>query len=39
MGSSAGNNGYLTFTDAWFNEYMFRVVINKSYLDDKAKRL
>lgn len=36
-GSSAGNNGYLTFTDAWFNEYMFRVVINKSYLDDKAK--
>ncbi len=36
-GTSAGNNGYLTFTDEWFSEYMFRVVINKNYLDEKAK--
>ncbi|RUT78504.1 aminopeptidase C [Ancylomarina longa] len=35
-GSSAGDKGYLTFTDAWFNEYMFRIVINKKYLNEKA---
>lgn len=35
-GTAAGNNGYLTFTDDWFNEYMFRVVINRRYLDSKA---
>ncbi|MEA1874576.1 MAG: C1 family peptidase [Bacteroidota bacterium] len=32
-GSSYGNNGYLTFTDEWFNEYMFRLVINKKFID------
>ena len=35
-GPSAGHNGYMTFTDKWFDEYMFRIVINKKYLDDKA---
>ena len=35
-GSSYGNNGYLTFTDEWFNEYMFRLVINKKILDKKT---
>lgn len=35
-GEGAGNNGYLTFTDAWFDEYMFRVVIHKKYLSSKA---
>ncbi len=35
-GASSGNNGYLTFTDKWFDEYMFRVVIHKKYLDSKA---
>ncbi|WP_372752741.1 aminopeptidase C [Labilibaculum sp.] len=37
-GTEAGNNGYLTFTDEWFSEYMFRVVINKNYLDEKSKK-
>lgn len=36
-GPSRGHNGYLTFTDAWFDEYMFRVVINKKYLSEKAQ--
>ena len=31
-----GNNGYLTFTDKWFDEYIFRVVIHKKYLNEKA---
>ncbi len=30
------NGGYLTFTDTWFDEYMFRIVIRKKYLSDKA---
>eukprot|EP01029_Cantina_marsupialis_P032155 TRINITY_DN957_c0_g7_i1.p1 TRINITY_DN957_c0_g7~~TRINITY_DN957_c0_g7_i1.p1 ORF type:complete len:463 (+),score=82.92 TRINITY_DN957_c0_g7_i1:1021-2409(+) len=37
-GASSGHNGYLTFTDEWFDAYMFRVVINKKYLDEKAKK-
>lgn len=35
-GASYGNNGYLTFTDEWFNEYMFRVVVNKKFIDAKT---
>ena len=35
-GASAGHNGYLTFTDEWFSEYMFRMVLNKKYLSPKA---
>ncbi|MDR0728784.1 MAG: C1 family peptidase [Prevotellaceae bacterium] len=37
-GATAGNKGYLTFTDAWFDEYLFRVVIHRRYLDEKAIR-
>lgn len=36
-GSTAGHKGYITFTDDWFSEYMFRLVIRKDYLDEKAK--
>ena len=36
-GSNNGHNGYLTFTDKWFDEYMFRIVIHKKYLDEKSK--
>ena len=35
-GTAAGEKGYLTFTDAWFNEYMFRFVVNKKYLSQKV---
>lgn len=35
-GAKAGNQGYLTFTDKWFDEYMFRIVIHRKYLDEKA---
>jgi len=35
-GSTSGHNGYLTLTDEWFSEYMFRLVINKKYLSSKA---
>ena len=32
-GADKGDHGYLTMTDSWFNEYMFRLVINKKYID------
>lgn len=35
-GANSGHNGYLTFTDDWFDEYMFRIVIRKDYLEGKA---
>jgi len=35
-GATVGHNGYLTLTDEWFNEYLFRVVINKKFLSEKA---
>jgi len=35
-GPTAGEKGYLTFTDAWFNEYMYRFVVNKKYLTEKV---
>ena len=38
-GSSYGHNGYLIFTDNWFNEYMFRVVILRKYIDDKTLKI
>lgn len=38
-GASYGHNGYLTFTDEWFDEYMFRVVVNKKFIDEKTLKL
>lgn len=35
-GPTSGHNGYITFTDKWFDEYMFRIVIHRNYLDTKA---
>jgi len=35
-GSGSGNRGYLTFTDKWFSEYMYRLVIHKKYLEANA---
>lgn len=30
------NNGHLIMTDRWFDEYMFRLVVNKKYATQKA---
>jgi bleomycin hydrolase len=35
-GANSGHNGYLAITDDWFNEYMFRVVILKKFIDPKT---
>ncbi len=34
-GGAAGHKGHMSMTDEWFNEYMFRLVINKRYVDQK----
>ncbi|MDR2916611.1 MAG: C1 family peptidase [Tannerella sp.] len=31
------NNGHLIMTDEWFNEYMFRLVVEQKYITDKVK--
>ena len=35
-GPSAGYQGYLIMTDDWFNEYMFRLVVETKYASKKA---
>lgn len=38
-GSKSGHNGYLTFTDDWFNEFMFRVVVLKKHLPEDVLKI
>ncbi len=38
-GAKAGNKGYLTMTDKWFDEYMFRIIINKKFVNDKTLKI
>ena len=35
-GESKGYKGHLIMTDKWFDEYMFRVVVNKKFIDKKT---
>ena len=35
--NKAGQDGYYIMTDEWFNEYMFRLVVEKKYITDKVK--
>ena len=38
-GRSAGADGYLIMTDEWFDEYMFRVVVNRKYCTPQVLEL
>ena len=38
-GSSYGYKGFLIMTDEWFNEYMFRVVIEEKYIPEKYLKM
>ncbi len=38
-GKEKGHNGFLTMTDEWFDEYMFRLIVNKQYVDKKTLRI
>ncbi|MDE6186807.1 MAG: aminopeptidase, partial [Duncaniella sp.] len=33
------NDGHLIMTDKWFDEYMFRLVVNKKYITPKVKEV
>ncbi|BEG98838.1 C1 family peptidase [Bacteroides sedimenti] len=35
-GATNGYKGHLIMTDEWFNEYMFRLVVNKKYVPTKV---
>lgn len=35
-GATNGYRGHLIMTDEWFNEYMFRLVVNKKYVPTKV---
>jgi bleomycin hydrolase len=34
-----GYKGYLIMTDQWFDEYMFRLVIDKKYISEKVLKI
>lgn len=36
---NAGFKGHLVMTDEWFSEYMFRLVVNKEYVDAKTIKI
>ena len=38
-GANNGVNGCLIMTNRWFNEYMFRLVVNKKFITDKVKEV
>lgn len=35
-GSKSGKKGYMYLTDEWLDAYLFRIVIDRKYLDEKA---
>jgi len=38
-GATSGHNGYLTMTDEWFDQYMFRTVILKQFIDAETLKI
>lgn len=38
-GASSGHKGHLIMTDEWFDNYMFRLVVNKRYVDAKYLKM
>jgi len=38
-GADKGNHGFLTATDDWFDNYMFRLVINKKYISSNVLKI
>lgn len=38
-GKKSGHEGYLTMTDKWFDEYMFRLVVLKKYIDKETLKI
>ena len=37
-GEDRGKKGYFVMSDAWFDEYMYQVVVNKKYLTKEEQK-
>ena len=37
-GAAVGDKGYMTMSDAWFDEYMYQVVVDKKYLTEEQRK-
>jgi bleomycin hydrolase len=35
-GKEKGNEGFLTMTDEWMNEYMFRLVVKRDFIPEEV---
>ena len=35
-GKEPGKDGYYVMTDAWFDEYLYQVVVNRKYLPEEV---
>ena len=38
-GATAGQDGLLVFTDDWFSDYLFRLVVNQKYIPENIKKI
>jgi len=38
-GPTAGQDGFLVFTDDWFSDYLFRLVVNQKYIPENIKKI
>ena len=38
-GPNYGQNGYLIMTNPWFNEYMFRLVVDNKYVPENIMKV
>ena len=38
-GTASGNHGYVILTDEWFDEYLFRIVVDKKYVPAEILKL
>ena len=38
-GKDHGRNGFDTISDAWFDEYVYQVVVDKKYLTDEERHV
>ena len=38
-GATSGHNGHLIMTDEWFDEYMFRLVVETKYASSKIQEI
>lgn len=38
-GDKVGHKGYFVMSDAWFDEFVYQVVINKKFLSDKLQKV